>query len=159
MWYSTGAQISIREVNQRLKICKKKCKYYEQHGHRYRKQHLNRRREAAKERRDKEAENKILAILQREKDVSYWRRLNYAMTKPKGRNVRIVQNPQEDGGVTEYDTQRTVENGIWDGIHSKRFYLAEQAPIYQGRLRGEFGYNVSTPAARQVLSTRKATTG
>ena len=56
-------QISIREVNQRLKICKKKCKYYEQHGNRYRKQHLNRRREAAKERRDKEAENKILAIL------------------------------------------------------------------------------------------------
>ena len=73
------------------------------------------------------------------------------MAKPKGRSVRIVQNPQEDGGVTEYDTQRTVENGIWDGIHSKRFYLAEQAPICQGRLRGEFGYNASTPAARQVL--------
>ena len=110
-------------------------------------QHLNRRLDAAKERRVEVAENKILAILQCENDRSYWRRLNYSMAKPKGRSVRIVQNPLDDGGVIEYDTQRSVENGIWDGIHGKRFYLAKQAPICQARLRGEFGYNAATPAA------------
>ena len=73
------------------------------------------------------------------------------MEKPKGRSVRVVHSPLDDGGVTKYDTQQSVENGIWDGIHDKRFYLAEQAPICQGRLRGEFGYNVATAFTRQVL--------
>ena len=85
---------------------------------------MNRRLDAAKERSDEVAENKILAILQREADRSYWRRLNYSMAKPKGRSVRIVQTPVDDGGVIEYDTQHSVENGILDGIHGKRFYLA-----------------------------------
>ena len=144
-------QISLNDLRRRLKICKTKCNYYKRHGQRYRRQHLNRQLDAAKERSDKAAENKILAILQREKDRSYWRRLNYSMAKPKGRSAKIVQTPVDDGSVIEYDTQHSVENGIWDGIHGKRFYLAEQAPICQGRLRGEFGYNAATPAARQVL--------
>jgi hypothetical protein len=45
-----------------------------------------------------------------------------------------VQVEGEDGEVTEYDTQDSVENAIWSEIHSKRFYLAEQAPICQGTL-------------------------
>ena len=65
----------------------------------------------------------------------------------KRHSMRIVQNSLDDGGVIEYDTQRSVENGIWDGIHGKRFYLAEQAPIWQGRLRGEFGYYTVTQDA------------
>ena len=144
-------QLSLREVRKRLQISRQKCDYYKKHGHRYRRQHLNRRLEAAKVRCDEDAETKILAIIQREKDRSYWRRLNYNMSKPTGRSVRVVQTSDEDGGVTEYDTQRSVENGIWDGIHGKRFYLAEQAPICQGRLRGDFGYNAATISARQVL--------
>ena len=73
------------------------------------------------------------------------------MAKPKGRSVRLVQNPLEDDKIIEYDTQHSVENGIWDGIHGKRFYLAEQSLICQGRLYREFGYNASIIAARQVL--------
>ena len=74
------------------------------------------------------------------------------MAKPKGRIVRIVQNLLDDGEIIKYDTQHSVENGIWDGIHGKRFYLSEQAPIWQGRLCGEFGYNASTIAAGKVLA-------
>ena len=44
-----------------------------------------------------------------------------------------------------------MENAIWDRIHKKIFHLAEQAPIYQGQLRGDFGYLANTPATNQVL--------
>ena len=55
--------------------------------------------------------------------------------------------------VMEHDNQRSVENAnaIWNGIHDKQFYLAEQAPICQGGLRGEFNYLTKTPAAKEVL--------
>ncbi len=36
-------------------------------------------------------------------------------------------------------------------IHRKRFYLAEEAPICSGPLRGQFGYNTTTPTARAIL--------
>ena len=45
-----------------------------------------------------------------------------------------------------------MENAIWDRIHKKRFHLAEQAPICQGQLRGDFGYLANTPATSQVLA-------
>ena len=53
--------------------------------------------------------------------------------------------------MTEYDTQRLAQEATWKGIHDKRFYLAEQAPICKGQLRGEFGCMATTPAAKQVL--------
>ena len=47
--------------------------------------------------------------------------------------------------------QQEVENAIWSEIHGKRFYLAEQTPICQGRLQGEFGYMANTAAAESIL--------
>ena len=41
---------------------------------------------------------------------------------------------------------------IWEEIHGKRFYLAEQAPICKGRLRGDFGYMANTRSSQSVLS-------
>jgi hypothetical protein len=55
------------------------------------------------------------------------------MKKNKGRAVRVVQAELPDGTVQEATTQREVENAIWDEIHGKRFYLAEQAPICKGK--------------------------
>jgi stalled ribosome alternative rescue factor ArfA len=57
----------------------------------------------------------------------------------------------DEGQITEYTTQGEVEEAIWSEIHGKRFYLAEQAPICQGHLRGEFGYMANTEAAEEVL--------
>ena len=73
------------------------------------------------------------------------------MKRNKGGNVWSVQVITDDGGVMEHTEQDAVQKAIWDEIHGKRFYLAEQAPICQERLREEFGYMANTPAAEQVL--------
>lgn len=66
--------------------------------------------------------------------------------------MRRVQVRESDGAIREATTQREVEDSIWNEIHGKRFYLAEQAPICQGRLRGDFGYMANTKATREVLA-------
>ena len=97
------------------------------------------------------AEEKILAIIQREKERSFWRRMNFVMSKKTGRSVTMVLRERADGSIEEATTQDEVEQMVWEEIHGKRFYLAEQAPICKGRLRGDFGYMADTKAARQVL--------
>ena len=56
-------------------------------------------------------------------------------------------------------TQQKVHESIWDKIHRKRFYLAEQAPICQCFLRGDFGYTACSPTAknysREVMSIQR----
>jgi hypothetical protein len=74
------------------------------------------------------------------------------MKKKSGGSVSVVQVANEEGQVTEITDQQEVEQEIWRQIHGKRFYLAEQAPICQGRLRGDFGYLANTRAAEQVLA-------
>jgi hypothetical protein len=145
-------RMSVLEVREWLKICEEKCDYYTRHGHPYRQKFLQHRLSVARIKRNHEAEKQILGIIEREKQRAFWRRLNYAMRKPQGRSVRVAQVEGEDGEVTEYDTQDSVENAIWSEIHGERFYLAEQTPICQGVLRGKFGYMAQTQAARQVLA-------
>ena len=141
----------LKLVKERLKLAKGKCKYFRKHGHRYRRQHLKNRLTLAQQRQDEEAEKRILTIIQREKDRAYWRRLKYSMSKPQGRSIRIVQAELEFGEVIDFEGQEVVQNEIWSRIHDQRFYLAEQAPICQGRLRGEFGYLAKTKSGKEVL--------
>eukprot|EP00956_Cyclotella_meneghiniana_P022017 scaffold40896_cov41-Cyclotella_meneghiniana.AAC.6 len=94
-----------------------------------------------------------MAIIQREKERSFWRRMNFAMSKRSGRSVTMVQRETSDGGLEEARTQEEVEHMVWEEIHGKRFYLAEQAPICKGRLRGDFGYMANTNAAKAVLAS------
>ena len=54
-----------------------------------------------------------------------------------------MQAKVEDGIVIDFEGQNKVEKEIWDWIHNKRFYLAEQVSICQGQLRGEFGFLVT----------------
>ena len=142
----------LEEIRLRLKECKRKCNYFRKHGHRHRRRHLTDRLQKAKARGDEEAEKKILEIISREKQRSYWRRLNFATSKPRGRSVRVVSKEIGDGGIIEYEGQSAVEKAIWGGIHNKRFYLGEQAPICKGSMRDAFGYLATTIAARQVLA-------
>ncbi|MEJ2137350.1 MAG: hypothetical protein P8X86_19155, partial [Desulfofustis sp.] len=144
--------LSLAEVRARLKACKEKCNYFRKHGHRYRRRHLRNRLDVARSKRDEEAEKRILAILEREKQRSYWRRLNFATKKPKGRSARIVSEETDDGDVIEHEGQANVEQAIWNGIHHQRFHIAEQAPICKGAMREAFGYLATTIAARQVLA-------
>ena len=68
-----------------------------------------------------------------------------------GRSARVVSEKLDDGNTVEHEGQDAVEEAIWSNIHDERFYRAEQAPICQDRLRGEFGYQADTLSARQVL--------
>ncbi len=93
----------------------------------------------------------ILAIIQREKDRSFWQRLNYALSKPRGGACFKVQVEQAEGTVEEISGKEDLHEAIWDNIHHRRFYLAEEAPMCSGSLRGTFGYNSVTPMAKANL--------
>jgi hypothetical protein len=45
-----------------------------------------------------------------------------------------------------------VQAAIFDNIHRNWFFLAEDAPICSGNLRGQFGYNAVTKTAKAILS-------
>ena len=76
------------------------------------------------------------------------------MGKSRGGSVRSVQIERDRGAIDEATTQQIVQKAIWDEIHRKRFYLAEQAPIFQGSLRGDFGYKSCPPTAKKVFEGR-----
>ena len=122
--------LSLEEVQLRLKISKTKCDYLRKHGKWHRQQHLTQCLKAVKDREDENAEQKFLAIIQREKDRSFWRRLNFALGKHfQGRSVRKVQVVDGHGRVLEFDTQEGVHNAIFNEMHRKRYNLMEEAPI------------------------------
>ena len=73
------------------------------------------------------------------------------MEKPMGQSSRAFKASTEDGVIFDFTGQGKVENAIWGRIQKKIFHLAEQAPIYQGKIRGDFGYLANTPATIQVL--------
>ena len=141
----------LEEIFLRLKACVDQCDHFRKNGKYYRRKHLYRRLETAKEKEDEEAERQILAIIQREKDKSFWRRLNYALGKPRGGACFKVQVEQAEGTVEEICGKEDLHEAIWENIHRKRFYLAEEAPMCSGPLRGLFGYNSVTPIAKAIL--------
>ena len=65
----------------------------------------------------------------REKDLLFWRHLNFALGKHiQGRSVCEVQVEDGNGGVSEFDTQEGVQNAIFNEVHWKQYNLAEEAP-------------------------------
>eukprot|EP00956_Cyclotella_meneghiniana_P005296 scaffold6639_cov27-Cyclotella_meneghiniana.AAC.1 len=144
--------MTVKEINERLEICEKKCEYFCKHGQSYRRKHLQNRLSIARKKRNAVAEQKILDIIRQEKERAFWRRLNYVMGRRSGKSVRRVQVTQADGTIIDATSQRAVHEAIWSNIHGKRFHLAEQAPICKGKLRGDFGYIANTSAAAAVLN-------
>jgi len=89
-----------------MMICKEKCDYFRKHGQCHRRQHLTNCLEAAQNRADETAERNILAIIKREKDKAFWRRLNYSLGKHvRGQSVRAVQVKDGAGGVLDLNTE------------------------------------------------------
>jgi len=66
-------------------------------------------------------------------------------------NVREVIVKKSNGSFREHLTQCKVEQAIWDEVHRKLFFLVEQAPICNGKLRGDFGYSATSLHAQDVL--------
>jgi hypothetical protein len=143
---------SIKEIMAHLSTCIDFCDHFKKHEWSYPRRHLQHPLSAAKEKEDKEAEKQILAIIQREKDRSFWRRINYVLGKRSSGSCFKVQVPQEDGGVVEHTSQDNLKNAIWTNIHCKWFYLADEAPLCSGNLRGMFGYNAMSGIVRSILA-------
>jgi hypothetical protein len=140
--------LSIKEIYLCLKACVDQCNHFRKNGKYYPRKHLYRQLETTKEKEDEEAERQILAIIQQEKDRSFWWHLNYALGKPRGGACFKVQVEQAEGTVEEISGKEHLHEAIWDNIHRKRFYLAEEASMCSGSLRGTFGYNSVTPTAK-----------
>jgi hypothetical protein len=73
----------IKEIVLQLEACKKECTFYRKHGKRFRRKHLEERKRAAKENNDEEAFASISAIIQREHQRDFWRRLNFVTGKKR----------------------------------------------------------------------------
>jgi hypothetical protein len=144
-------QISLTQLRIHLEVCEERNDYFRQHGARYRKKHLLDRAGKAREEGREEAAVKILAIIKREQDQSFWRRLNYTCGKARTPPPTSVQVEGPNGTVTEYNTEETVNTAIWTEIHKKRFHLAEEAPVCHGQLRQDLGYNAVSETARTIL--------
>ena len=147
-------QIPVESLLQRIEVCHEKCNYFWKHGRCYRTKHLHSYADAARDKGDYKKEQEILNIIRREKDRSFWRRMNYSMGKKRGARPRrvLVENPHREGELLEYDTRHTMQEVVFNNVHRKRFFLAKAAPICQEPLCGLFGYNLDTETARAILA-------
>jgi hypothetical protein len=146
-------QILMAELKTWLEECKEHNNYFRKNGPRYRKKFLLQRAKLAREDGQDKAAAKIMVIITRKQDRSFRRNINYKCGKTKGGSPTSVQisrgghNNQSD----EYTTQASVQEAIWANVHYKHLYLADEAPICQGQLRRNFGYNAATKTAVDIL--------
>ncbi len=58
---------------------------------------------------------------------------------------------EEGGTITEHTTHKPVKQKIFSEIHNKRYTMAGEAPICNGKLFDELGYIARTEATQAVL--------
>ncbi len=105
----------------------------------------------AKEQDDEEAFQKISSIIKREHQQNFWRKLNFVTGKKRTRSETSIQVEGKGGIIMEHTTQDTVEKTIFSEVHEKRYTLAGEAPICNGELFEDLGYQATTKAAMTVL--------
>ncbi len=64
----------------------------------------------------------------------------------------LVEDEHQEGMMTINITQEMVQVAIFDNIHRRRLFLAEDTPICSGLLWGQFGYNTVTKTAKVILA-------
>jgi hypothetical protein len=62
--------LTVAEILEKLKACKKECAFYQEHGKQFRWKHLNDRLRIATKEEDKEAITKITAIIQQSSNAA-----------------------------------------------------------------------------------------
>ena len=117
--------LTIAEIYDRLKECKREWTFFQEHGKRFRRKHLNARLRLAQEKEDEEAINKISAIIQREQQQNFWRRLNYCTGKNglevrpqsrlKSRGGALSSTPRESLSRRRYFLRSTTRDTRWLG--------------------------------------------
>ena len=93
--------LTVPEILEKLKHCESQCEYFKRHGKKYRYRHLAKRAQAARDRDDEEVAKKIEAIIKREKERAWWRRLTFVTGKKRSRSVTSVQVDEGKGIVSE----------------------------------------------------------
>jgi hypothetical protein len=93
--------------------------------------------------------------IQHKKDRSFCHHINYTMGKNRGRLVRqvLMDDCNQEGRHIKCNTQESIHLAIFNNIHRTHFFLAEEAPICQGRLCRWIGYNSVSWTARAVLDS------
>jgi hypothetical protein len=143
--------LTVAENLERLKACKKECLFYQEHGQRFRRKHLNNWLKIARKKEDEEAITKIGAIIQRKQQRSFWRKLNNVTGKKQTCSATSVQVEDQSGAILENTTKETVEDSIFSEVHNKRYTMAVEAPVCNGELIKDFGHMANTPALKAVL--------
>jgi hypothetical protein len=143
--------MSIQEITHRLEACKRECVFYQEHKKQFQWKHFKHWKQIAQDQEDKEAFNKISAIIQQEQQCKFWHKLNYVTGKKKMRSATSIQVKGQDGTIMEHTTQYAVEQTIFSKVHEKQYTLAGKASICNGELFQHFGYTANTPASKAVL--------
>ncbi len=143
--------LSIQDIAHQLDACKKECAFYQEHGKQFHRKHLEHQKTIAQEKDDEEVFNKICAIIQREHQRDFWRKLNYVTGKNRTRSATTIQVEGKNGAIMERNMQDTVKQSIFREVHEKQYTLAGEAPICNGALFQDFGYTASTPTSKAVL--------
>jgi hypothetical protein len=143
--------MSMAEVLLRVEECKQECKFYQDNRKRFRAKHLNEQLQLAQERDDEEVFKKIEAIINKERQRSFWRWLNFVTGKKRTHSITSVQVEEQPGLILESKTKETIEEAIFREVHDKQYIMAKEAPICSGKLFDDFGYVANTPASRAVL--------
>ncbi len=73
----------------------------------------------AQERNDEEAFKRIGAIIQRERQHSFWRWLNYVTGNKRTHSAMTVQVEEQSGLVSESTTKDAVEDTIFTEVLDK----------------------------------------
>jgi hypothetical protein len=121
--------LTVAEILERLKVCKKECLFYQEHGQRFCRKHLHNWLKIAQEKEDEEAITKVGAIIQHEQQRSFWWKLNYVTGKKQTRSATSVQVEDQSRAILEHTTKETVEDSIFSEVHNKRYTMAGEAPI------------------------------
>jgi hypothetical protein len=91
--------LSMGKILLQVEECKRDCHFYKEHGKQFHTKQLDERLRLARD--DKEAIEKIAAIIQQEKQSSFWRWLNYVTGKKHTRSATSIQAPSPSGLVIE----------------------------------------------------------
>ncbi len=143
--------MSIQDIAHQLDACKKECAFYQKHRNQFRRKHLEHQKTIAQEQDNEEAFKKICAIIQREHQQNFWRKLNYVTGKKQMQSATTIQVEGKSSAIMERNTQDTIKQSIFREVHEKQYTLAGEAPICNGALFQDFGYTASTPALKAVL--------
>jgi hypothetical protein len=101
--------LTFAEILARLETCKKECAFYQEHGQRFWRKHLNNRLWIAQEQEDEEVFQKISSIIQRVQQCSFWWKLNFVTGKKwtwsatSRRQMRIDHGTHNPGLCQEDD--------------------------------------------------------